>query len=612
MPGIVGLITKQPCAAAEAQLARMVSTLQHEAFYTTGTWVDEKLGVYVGWSARKDSFADGMPLQNERGDVVLAFAGDEFSVAAAASSARNGERRKRLSYLVDLYAEDATFPANLNGMFHGLLADRRKQSVLLFNDRYGMHRLYYHEAAKEETFYFAAEAKAILAARPELRRADARGLGEFIACGCVLENRTVFEDVHVLPGGSLWRFRAGALEANGKQSYFQPSQWEAQSPLDSESYYRELREVLERSLPRYFAGPEAVGLALTGGLDTRVIMALRKAPPRSLPCYTFGSERRDCQDVIVGRQVAEACGQTHQAIPLGNGYLKNFASYAERTMYLTEGCVDVSRSSDLFFSEKARGVAPAKVVGTYGSEILCNLAMFKPGRPLPGLFHSDLLKQVERAGETYQGLRGEHPVTFAAFRQSPWYHFGILSLEQSQLTVRSPFLDDDFVRTVYRAPRPAAGSGDLRLRLIADGNPELARIRSDRGVMPNAEAASTSLRRRLLEFSFKAEYAYDYGMPQWVAKIDHAFSSFHLERLFLGRHKLSHFRIWYRDDLAGYVREMLLDSRSLSRPYLDRKRVQSIVNGHTEGKQNYTSAIHKLLSLELLHRLFFDSPATAC
>jgi asparagine synthase (glutamine-hydrolysing) len=238
--------------------------------------------------------------------------------------------------------------------------------------------------------------------------------------------------------------------------------------------------------------------------------------------------------------------------------------------------------------------------------------MFKPGNPLPGLFHADLLAEVERAGDTYDHLRREHPVTFAAFRQSPWYHYGILSLEQSQLTVRSPFLDDDFVRTVYRAPKSAAGNGDLRLRLIANGNPALARIRSDRGVVADSEHRSGGMTRRLLEFSFKAEYAYDYGMPPWLAKIDHAFSPFHFERLFLGRHKLSHFRIWYRDTLAEYVREMLLDSRSLSRPYLDRKRVEAIVQDHTSGKQNYTSAIHKLLSLELLHRLFFDSPAAAC
>src|SRR5206468_5989917 len=53
--------------------------------------------------------------------------------------------------------------------------------------------------------------------------------------------------------------------------------------------------------------------------------------------------------------------------------------------------------------------------------------------------------------------------------------------------------------------------------------------------------------RGALEFLRKAEYAYDYGMPQWMARIDHLLLPLRLERLFLGRHKFSHFRVWYRD-----------------------------------------------------------------
>ena len=95
-------------------------------------------------------------------------------------------------------------------------------------------------------------------------------------------------------------------------------------------------------------------------------------------------------------------------------------------------------------------------------------------------------------------------------------------------------------------------------------------------------------------------------MPQWLARLDHALAPLHLERLFLGRHKFYHFRVWYRDALAGYVREMLLDPRTLSRPYLDRRAVEAIVRGHLKGGRNYTTEIHKLLSLELFHRLFID------
>ena len=96
-------------------------------------------------------------------------------------------------------------------------------------------------------------------------------------------------------------------------------------------------------------------------------------------------------------------------------------------------------------------------------------------------------------------------------------------------------------------------------------------------------------------------------MPQWVTQTDNAMRGLHLERLFLGRHKFYHFRIWYRDALSNYIREMLLDPRSLSRPYLERQAAEELVIAHTSGKRNYTTEIHKLLTLEHLHRLFIDS-----
>jgi len=606
VPGIAGLITKMPREWAEPQLLRMVEALRHESFYETGTWIDESLGVYIGWAALKNSFADGMPVHNERGDVSLVFSGEEYSgpeLVHGLKQQGHSFDEKRPSYLVHFYEEDSAFPACLNGMFHGLLADRTRGTVELFNDRYGMHRVYYHES--KEAFYFAAEAKAILAVRPELRTASPQGLGEFVACSCVLENRTIFKDIFVLPAASAWIFRNATVEQ--KSTYFDPWMWEQQTSLDSESYYEELRSALSGGLERYFDGPERVGIALTGGMDTRVIMAWHNAVSGSLPCYTFGGMFRDCADVRLARRVADTCQQTHQVIEVGDEFLKRFPHYAERSIYLTEGGVDVYRSSDLYVSEKAREIAPAKVVGTYGSEIVRHAVMFKPMPPTDDLFRPEFLAQVHRAGETYSAIRRVHPVTFAAFRQSPWYHHGVLALEQTQLTVRSPYLDNNFVRTVYRAPTLNNSNGDVRLRLIRDGNSALRRIPSDRGVGGASGRLGTAIIHSFLEFTFKAEYAYDYGMPQWVARTDHLFSPLHLERLFLGRHKFLHYRVWYRDALAEYVKEMLLDPLTLSRPYLNKKCLETIVRGHLRGDRNYTTAIHKMLTLELLQRLFFDS-----
>ena len=56
MPGIVGFISRMPRLRAERELFQMVEALRHENFYVTGTWIDEALGVYVGWVARRNSF----------------------------------------------------------------------------------------------------------------------------------------------------------------------------------------------------------------------------------------------------------------------------------------------------------------------------------------------------------------------------------------------------------------------------------------------------------------------------------------------------------------------------------------------------------------------------
>jgi asparagine synthase (glutamine-hydrolysing) len=605
MPGIVGLLTKRPREWAEPQLLKMIEAFRHESFYVSGTWIDESLGVYVGWTVRKGSFSDGMPLSNERGDVLLVFSGDDFpepGTALRLKARGHSSQPEGPSYLVHLYEEDSAFPACLNGRFHGLLIDRTKGTAMLFNDRYGMHRIYYHHS--KDTFYFAAEAKSILAVRPELRRADPRGLGEFVACGCVLENRTLFEDIHVLPPASAWILRSGLVEQKG--AYFEPREWENQGALEPEAYYQELREVFTRNLPRYFNGHERIGMSLTGGLDTRMIMAWRKFAPRSLPCYSFGGMFRDCQDVSVARQVAQACDQSHEVITVGKEFHSRFVQYAERTVYLSDGCADVSRSADLYVNEKAREIAPVRMTGNYGGEVLRAIRAFKPAEPAPGLFRPEFLSYVRGASERYAQVIQTHPVSFAVFRQAPWHHYGLLGLEQTQLSLRTPYLDNDFVRTAFRAPQSAEVSRDVCLRLIADGIVPLTGIRTDRGLAGSQGPLATSVKRMALESTFKAEYVYDYGMPQWMARIDHLLSPFHVERLFLGRHKFCHYRVWYRDALSQYVRDTLLDPRTLSRPYLVAREVETMVAGHVKGNRNYTTAIHKLLTLELIHRLFLD------
>lgn len=578
----------------------MLAPMLHEKFYVSGLWIDEELGVYAGWVARESSFAT-IPVSNESGKVTLVFSGEEFSELGSSQKLKAGLDENPASYLVDLYEQDPHFPKSLNGRFHGLVVDRNRGRAVLFNDRYGMQKIYYHQS--DEAFYFAAEAKAILAVRPELRSIDWRGLGEVVSCGAVLENRTVFRGIEVLPPASAWEFRDRTIK--NKRSYFEPKEWEEQEKLEPGAYQSQIRETFTRVLPRYFSGPEKIAMSLTGGLDTRMILAGRDALPGTLDCYTFGSMLRENQDVKTARRVAETCEQSFEVLTAGKEFLSKFGAYAERAIFLTDGLVDVGRAPDLYLNEKARKIAPVRMTGLYGGEILRSVRAFKPSSPAQGVFCHELMSQIDSAKETYAKSENCLPLSFAAFKQNPWYLGSSLSLEQTQVQVRTPFLDNEFVQTVFRSPTEELRSDHISWWLISR-NSALAKIPTDRGLTGRRGLAHTLLNRSQ-EFLFKAEYAYDIGMPQWLARLDHVLSPLHFERAFLGRHKPFHFRVWYRDYLSEYVRQMLLDSRSLSRSYVERKGVELLVNMHLNGSRNFTVELNKLLTLELIHRLFVDS-----
>ncbi|HEY2856839.1 MAG TPA: asparagine synthase-related protein [Terracidiphilus sp.] len=604
MPGIVGIITKKPAAQAQKELARMVASMRHEPFYVTGTWTDEGLGVYVGWALRGDSRA-ALPQRNERGDKLLVFAGEDYAEPGTANAlrARGHEvAAGRGAHLIHCAEEDQDFPAGLNGQFHGVLIDRTRGTAVLFNDRHASRRVYYHQA--KDAFYFAAEAKALLAVRPELRALDERGLGEFVACGCVLEDRTLFKGIKILPWAAAWLFRNGVLVSQA--NYFSPREWEEQEPLAPEAFYSELRDAFSSNLRRYCGDDGRLALSLTGGLDTRMIMAWRKPEPESLPCYTFGSAHRESRDVKIARRVAKLCGQAHQVIPVGGDFLSRFPHYAERTVFLTDGATGVEQSADLYVNQIARQIAPVRLTGNYGDEVLQRHVAFRPSAPGNGVFRPEFARHIAAAAQTYSDIFSGDALTHAANQQVSWFFYGLAALELTQLEMRSPFLDDDLIRTMYRVPRHH--SGDVRVRMIHDANPALGRIRTDLGYAGRGGAMAQAMSRFWNRATMRAEYACEHGDPRWVPALDRRLLGRTLEKTFVGIHKFTHYSLWYREELADYVRAMLFDPRTLSRPYLDRREVEALVDRHVSGEANSTPAIHKILTLEHIHRLWIDAP----
>lgn len=606
MSRIAGVIGPVSPDESESLIAKLLDPMRRESSDVAVTCGDADVLTSCG-AIRSLSLESAEPLWNENRTVICLLSGNAFTNAADRQWLRSRGHclmNTDSTGLVHLYEEHGlgSLPF-LNGWFSGVLLDLRRRQTVLFNDRYGLSRIYLHQ--KDSRLYFSSEAKSLLAVLPALRELDPRGLGEWFSCGCALGNRTLFRGISLLPPGSAWVFSADRTLK--KESYFRPSEWENQPQLSPEEHYQQLTKVFPRILKHYTNGSEPSAMSLTGGLDGRMIMAWARPNPGELPCYTFNGSYRDCADVRIARKVAAACGQPHQTISVGDEFLAQFPLLAEQTVRISDGAMDASGAAELYVNRMARQIAPVRLTGNYGSEILRRHVAFGPGALSSRIFSADFAPSLAAAAHNYFEEASENRLSFIAFKQVPWHHYARLAVEQSQVTLRSPFLDNDLVALAFQAQPEAAASLAPSLRLVAEGNPALGSIPTDRGITYPADRATNRVRHSIQEFLAKAEYAYDYGMPNWLAPIDKVLKPFCFERLFLGRQKFCHFRSWYCHQLAGYLKEVLLDPGSRSRFYLNGPALEPLVNAHIKGVRNYTVEIQKLLSIELLHRTLLTS-----
>ena len=596
MPGIVGIIGKGPGAKHEGDLKLMLECMMHEPFYGSGTYANETLGVYVGWTSHHDSFVDCLPAMNRSKDIILVFAGEDFSDAS--------EPRRKASGLVAHYEEKGVgFLKELNGWFSGVLIDLRTATVILFNDRYGMQRIYVHEA--EQECLFGSEAKSLLRVRPALRRLDERGLGELISCNCVLEGRTIFPGISLLPGGSAWKWDNGNRAR--RDVYFKPEEWEALPPIDAPTFLDELSSTVKTVIPRYFREKGKVGMSLTGGLDSRMMMACLNPAPGEVPCYTFGG-KKDMLDITIAREVAEACGQRHSVVRLDPSFFAEFPQLAEKTIYITDGNLDVANTHDMFFNRLARSIAPIRVTGKFGSEVIRDHTMFNAGEYQGTLFVPELKKCINNAVATLGKIKRGRPLSVAVFMDFPWREYNKIIIEESQSIFRSPYMDNDLVKLMYRAPAGIRSSNQPQRQIIKECNPKLSAIISDRGYGEQANPLVSKLLELYYYALFKADYTYVYALPHWLTRLDKMVMAINGGiPLIGGSQKFEYYRIWYRRELASYVKEVLLDTQTVKRPFFNRKVLEMMVKKHTQGTHNYMNEITKALSLELTHRLLIDA-----
>lgn len=570
-----------PHAAGRAVVEGMVSSMLHEPFYTAERYLEPELGLY----AAAIGFADAPAA------TLIRSAADPTLILL-----QSGEIVGHPEQVFELYrAKGEHFVENLNGLFSGLLIDRSARCAYLFNDRYSFQRIYLHET--DDALYFASEAKALLRVLKQLRRFDEAGVADFLTFGCTTENRTLFRGISLLPAASIWRCESGNI---AKRCYFSPREWEEQERVSTSEFQRLFDDAVAAVTPDYFRSDGAnLGIALTAGLDSRLVLAARpKAcePPR---CYTYDGPTGETLDTQLAREVANALHWPHEVVRLKQDFFSDFAAHTARTVHLTDGAFGATGAHEVYLSRAARQMAPVRLTGVFGGEIFRAVSTFKPLRLVPELLAGDVRAAVEQRSQR-SPTAGDHPVSAAAFKEIPWSIFGSLAACRSQLVFRTPYLDTRLVSLAYRMPGSSGDSTQPFVSAIRRLDPALGRIPTDMGLL----ATASRVRRAAAKVTFKLDYLRNDGMPHWLTPAEPMLDRVGACLPLFGRHKYLRYRQWFRRELAEHVRDALASSSVRQSGLWDKPFVAGLAEAHISGRRNYVQEINAVLTLSAVQEIF--------
>jgi len=609
MAGIAGVIGKMAPEVAVATVERMLQAMNYEAFYSKGVYVSQELGLCVGWVVHPNSFSDCMPVQSRDGNTTVVLSGEIFTPEERLKSLSNSGHIftvGKAGYLGDLYQqnEDAFFE-ELNGTFAGVIIDSHRKTLQLFNDRMGFEKLYFSEGSGGDAFYFATESKAILQVVPQTRHFDPQGLAQFLTYGSTMAETTLYKGISLLPPASVWTF-APNNSVKKKRTYFRPKDWQNDRAIGPAAFQERFNETFKRILTRYFAGPLEPGISLTGGWDTRMIMACHRAKPESLPCYTFAGETGDTVDVQQARKIANLVNQEHFVLRLQSDFLKNFDEHAKRTVYVSDGNGDVCLSHEIYLNRLARQVTDARVTGNFGSEVLRGVSTFKELPSRSAWANGELKNEISRCREQWNAGKEEMDETsFAVFKEIPWKLSATFRLANSQLPTRAPFLDNELLKLACTTPLSVRRDSAFPVSLIRSEFPELLAVATDRGEAGNSSVLARALRRGFYAGTFKLDYMLNEGMPNYFPMV---FDLQPIHRALTFGHKYLEYRRWFRGPLRGYAEDTLNNANSFVSGLIGKKAMEHVLAEHASGIKNQLEQINVWLTLELINKHLLQNP----
>ncbi len=505
---------------------------------------------------------------------------------------------------------------HLNGMFGLAIWDVRKRRLVLARDPFGIKLIYYRLTA--DRLYFGSEVRAVLASSEERAEPDPDSLSLFLRYRFTPSPHTIFRGVRKLAPGTMLVCENGAAQVRQWYNY-RPTSF---SPPKSDDQVREdLVELYKQSMKRHLLSDVPVGLLLSGGVDSGLLLALMNLYGSSWRTYTVGYGTGYADDELAdAEKTASRFSSQHTSVLLNRAMFEE--AFPAIVAQLEEPIASSSIVPMYFVCERARQDVKVVLIGQGPDELFAG-----DRRPLgvrdasywdtvPGRMRAPLEKAITALPRNEMLKRGIHSLSIADRAQR---YKEVLSL-----------LPGDEVNALFQDGMLNGDAGDALLECWRDLL-ELSSETDDLGGFQFLEMRST-LPDELLMFGDKLSMAH--GLEARVPYLDKEIVEY-VERLPArfkvrgGNQKWAHRQVckellpaeilrrkkrgfnvnvvdeWFRGSVSNKMKETLMDSESLMYQYLRPSAVQRLFQQHQAGQNDYHKILFSLMVFEQWLRVHF-------
>ncbi len=198
----------------------------------------------------------------------------------------------------------------LNGMFGLAIWDARQKRLVLARDPFGIKLLYYR--IDNASIYFGSEMRAVRAAMPDNAEIDPISLNLFLRYRFTPSPYTILKEVRKLAPGTKLTAQNGTYDVT-RWYQFKPVPF---APTKSpEEAKEELLTLYKRAIRRQLISDVPVGLLLSGGIDSGLLLALMNLNGSSWPTYTVGYGSSFADDELAdGAETARLLSSKHTSV----------------------------------------------------------------------------------------------------------------------------------------------------------------------------------------------------------------------------------------------------------------------------------------------------------